>query len=295
MRIRPFSFHNAKSVDEAFEILDRYAPDVKVLAGGTDLVLALKEKKLSPAHVMNILDIGDLERIRDEEGQVRIGALARHASVAGDASVTRGFPILAEACGGIGSWQIRNMATIGGNLCNASPAADSAPPLLALDARVIVADSTGEKEYPIGEFFRGPGATVVSPNQLLKEIIVPKAKGRSAGTYLKLTRRKAVDLALVGVAFLCELDQKGGRIGRVAVALGGVAPTPIRAPKAEAILTGLSREEARRGIDEAARMAVEATSPISDVRASAEYRREMVRVLFKRAAEKALDAVFEGV
>ena len=295
MRIRPFEYFAASSLSDALEKLAHYGPEARVLAGGTDLVLAMKEKQILPRRVISLHKIKELDFVRQEDATVRIGGLARHADLAMNTTLNESFPLLCEAVGLIGSWQIRNVATIGGNLCTASPAADSAPPLLVLNARVVVADVEGENEIPLGSFFTGPGETVLKPNQLLKEILIDRPKARSVGCYLKLMRKKAVDLSVVGVAFQAEVDQKGEKLTRVGIGLGGVAPTPIRATEAEARLTGLSYEEAFKGIPEAARAAVDATAPISDVRASADYRRAMVEVYVQRAAKKVLNQLYGGV
>ena len=292
MRIRSFEYHTAISIDEALHKLDQYSPEIKVLAGGTDLVPAMKQKEISPRHLLNLLDITDLDYILEDKSTLRIGALARHSELASHPVMIDKFPMLAEAAGLIGSWQIRNSGTIGGNLCNASPAADSAPPLLALGASAVIATSGGEEEIPISSFFTGPGSTVLKPNQLLKEITIPIRKCRSSGTYLKLTRKQGVDLSVVGVACYGELDEKNEKLQRVTVAMGGVAPTPIRAQEAEGELTGLSYEKAMEKIPAAARAAVAATLPISDVRASAEYRRAVVDVYVRRAAAKVIGTLF---
>jgi CO/xanthine dehydrogenase FAD-binding subunit len=242
--------------------------------------------------VLNLLDIADLDHVRVDKRGIRIGALTRHSRLAAHPVATDLIPMVAKAVGLIGSWQIRNMATIGGNLCNASPAADSAPPLLALEARAVLVDANGEREIRLESFFTGPGSTVMEPNQLLKEVVVPVPARRSCGTYLKLMRKRAVDLSLVGVAFYAELDESEERLQRVAVAMGGVAPTPIRAPEAEAELTGLSYDKAVAKIPAAAKAAVAGTRPITDVRATAEYRRAIVDVYVRRAAADVLKTLF---
>lgn len=292
MRIRPFQYHTAASLHEAVRTLSQYSPEIEPVAGGTDLVLALKQKKVAPAHLLNLLDIQELDNIRDSDGAIRIGALIRHAVTATHPVVVEHLPMLAQATELIGSWQIRNRGTIGGNLCNASPAADSAPPLLALGARVVIAGPKGEREMPLTSFFTGPGSTSLRSDELLKEVVVPRRECRSAGTYLKLTRKHGVDLSVVGVAFYGELDRAGENLKRIAVALGGVAPTPIRAREAEAELIGLSYEKAIKKIPNAAKAAVAASRPIDDVRASAEYRRAIVDVYVRRAACRVLKALF---
>jgi len=276
------------SMPESLEFLERFGSEVKILAGGTDLVLAMKEKRALPKNVLNIRGVSELDFVNLEDGQLRIGALTTHTSISGHDLIGTRVPALAEATGLIGSWQIRNVATIGGNLCNASPAADSAPPLLAYGAQVTVADAEGETRKPLEEFFTGPGTTSLKPRQLLKEIVIELPKGRSTSCYHKLMRKKAVDLSVVGVAVMIELDEPGDRLIQAGIGLGGVAPTPIHAVEAEELLTGLTINEAMEKVREASRMAMGATAPINDVRASADYKREMVGVFTKRGLEKVL-------
>ena len=291
MRIRPFEYHTADTLKGALEMIGDYSPEVSVLAGGTDLVLAMKHKERHPAHIVNLNKIKELAFTETKNGSIRIGALTRLADLGADAGLKENLPVLCEAVNLIGSWQIRNVATIGGNICTASPAADSASPLLALDARLVVADAGNETEIPLSSFFSGPGETRLKPDQIVKEIIIDRPKARSNGCYLKFMRKRAVDLSLAGVAFQAEVDEAGNKLVRLGVGLGGVAPTPIRAPEAEAMLIGLSCREALDKIPEAARAAVAATSPIDDIRASADYRRAIVEVFFQQAAEKVLKAL----
>jgi len=296
MRIRPFAYHRAETLAQALELLETQGPEVKVLAGGTDLVLGLKEKRLKPTGIVDIQPVKELEYIRQEGSQeglrIHIGALTRHADLAASPLIREQAPVLAQAAGLIGSVQIRNLGTLGGNLANGSPAADSAPPLLALDARVVLAGPKAEEELPLRSFFLGPGETRLKPGLLLKEVVLDLPQGRGEGRYLKLMRKKAVDLALVGVAFQAELDPSGQGLARAAIALGGVAPTPIRAAEAEERLLGLGKEEALAALPGAARAAAAATRPISDLRASADYRRAMVEAFVRRGGREIINRLF---
>lgn len=294
MRIRSFDYWEAPSLDKALTELEIYGSDAKVIAGGTDLVLNMKKKKILPSRVISLHNLKELDFVRTQDSEVRIGALTRHADIAADPLLKTHLPILCEAVGLIGSWQIRNVGTIGGNICNASPAADSVPPLMVLGAQLIVASKTAEKKISLDSFFSGPGETVLETGQILKEIIIELPKQRSAGCYLKLRRRKAVDISLAGVAFQAETTTDERRLARVAIALGGVAPTPIRVPQAEAILTGLSVDEAMTKISDCARIAAQAASPIDDVRASASYRRTIVDVFLHQSAQKVLRKLKNG-
>jgi CO/xanthine dehydrogenase FAD-binding subunit len=292
MRIRPFEYHAAQDLRDALEKMEDWGPQAKILAGGTDLVPALKKKKIQPSCVISLHKLRELDYVRKADSRIRIGAMAKHGDLAKNPVLQSNCSILCEAVSLIGSWQIRNVATIGGNLCTASPAADSAGPLLVLDARAVIAGLDEDKEIPLASFFKGPGETVLQPAQLLKEIVIDLPKTRSAGCYLKLMRKKAVDLSLVGVAVQAELDGSETRLARVAIGLGGVAPIPIRAAEAEQALAGLTHEEAIKRVPVAARIAVEATRPISDVRASAGYRRAVVEVYVQKAVKAVLATLF---
>lgn len=294
MRIRSFDYWEAPGLDEALTELELYGADAKVIAGGTDLVLNMKKKKILPRRVISLHSLKELDFVQFEDTKVRIGALTRHADLAVNPFLKKNFPILCEAVGLIGSWQIRNVGTIGGNICNASPAADSAPSLLVLNAQLIVASKTAQKKIPLDSFFTGPGETVLETGQILKEIVIELPKQRSAGCYLKLRRRKAVDVSLAGVAFQAETESDGQTLARVGIALGGVAPTPIRVADAEAVLTGLPVDEALTKISDCARIAAQAASPIDDVRATALYRRTIVDVFIHQCAQKVLSTLKNG-
>lgn len=291
MRIRSFDYWEAPSLDDALTELEITGADAKVIAGGTDLVLNMKKKKILPRRIISLHNLKELDFVRAQNSEIHIGALSRHADIADHPLLKTHLPILCEAVGLIGSWQIRNVGTIGGNICNASPAADSIPPLMALDAQLIVASKTEEKKIPLDSFFTGPGETVLENGQILKEIVIELPKQRSAGCYLKLRRRKAVDVSLAGVAFQAETESDGKTLAKVAIALGSVAPTPIRVPDAEAVLTGLPVAEAMTKISDCARIAAQSASPIDDVRASASYRRTIIAVFLQQCAHKALAAL----
>ena len=294
MRIRPFKYWAASNLDEALDKLDHFGADAKIIAGGTDLVLNMKKKNILPRRLISIHNLDELDFIRSSDSEVRIGSLTKHADIAANSLLKQHFPILSEAVGLIGSWQIRNVGTIGGNLCNASPAADSAPPLLVLDAQLILASKTAEKKIALESFLTGPGETGLEPDQILKEIVIELPKQPSAGCYLKLRRRKAVDVSLAGVAFQAETDPDSKFLAKVGIALGGVAPTPVRVPEAEAVLVGLPLDEALTKISECAQIAVTAASPIDDVRATASYRRTIINVFIHRCAQNVMKRLNNG-
>ena len=291
MRIPPFEYHKATSLKDALDKLRQFGPDAGVIAGGTDLVIRMKLKIDRPKHVIGITNIKELDYVREEGSTIRIGTLSKFSDLASESILREKIPILSEAASKIGSWQIRNMATIGGNLCSASPSADSAPALLVLNARLVIAGPEGEEEILCGSFFTGPRKNVLQQNQILKEIVIDQAAGPSAGTYLKLMRKKAADLALVGVAVQGELDRNRERLANLAIGLCGVAGTPIRTPKSEAILKDLNYEQALKKASEAARTAAMETQASSG-RASAEYRKAIVEVYVRQAVRKILNTLF---
>jgi CO/xanthine dehydrogenase FAD-binding subunit len=281
MTLPRFEYLSPQTVAEACSLLSKYGKSAKVIAGGTDLLVKMKERELAPQYLVGLKGINDLDYIEyDEVGGLRIGALTSNDSVAGSVVIREKFGLLSEAAAKIGTPQIRNMGTIVGNLCNAAPSADTAPPLIALGARVKLVSSKGERTVLLEEFFTGPGETVLQTNELLTEIQVPKPIPGTRGVYIKLFPRGAVDIAAVGVAVLLILSDDG-TCSDAKIVLGAVAPTPVRANMAEAVIKG---KQGKNGvIEEVAETAAEEARPISDVRCSADYRREMVKVLTRRA------------
>lgn len=286
MHLKPFELFHPASLPEVLDLLGRYEEGVKLIAGGTDLLVQMKQGLIRPARLINLLPLNDLKGIGTTERGLRIGALSRHADLERSTLLRGGWILLARACHKVGSPQIRHLGTLGGNLCNASPSADTAPGLLVLEAEVYLASLRGERRVSLETFFKGPGQTVLQEGELLKEVIIPPPPHQSRVSYLKLGRRKSMDLALVSVAVLLTLGPGGKTFGQVRIGLGSVAPTPIRAREAEKRLVGEPVVE--EAIQEAAEVASRECIPITDLRASAEYRREMVKVLVKRAIKDCL-------
>jgi len=282
-----FELLQPRSLQEALEMKKNYRERAKVLAGGTDLLVLLKDGKLQAETVLSLGGVGELNFIRSQDGGVMLGALASHRDVALSPLVRERYPDLAEACSQVGAIQIQNLGTVGGNICNASPAADAAPPLLVMDARLTLASTRGERQVPIHEFFLGPRQTVLEPDEILKAIFLPQAAGRRGATYLKLGRREAMEIAIVGVGVAVHLNGSDQLVSECRIAMGSVAPTPVRARPAEEIVN--DKEITNELIDEVAAVAAEAARPISDVRGSAEYRLDMIRVLCRRAIQTALE------
>ena len=241
-----------------------------------------------PAVIVDAKKIPELNRLEWNDGKsLYIGAAVPLSKIVAFPPVMERFGILYQACSIIGSMQLRNRGTIGGNICNAAPSADSAPPLLCLGAKAIVARLGGNRIVPLDSFFQGPGQTALATNELLVGIEVPAPPTHSSGCYLRHTPRQDMDIAVVGVASFLVISKQKNQCQEARIALGAVAPTPIRVPQAESILTG--RVLTEEAIEEAAERAAEAARPISDMRGSAEYRKEIVKVLTRRTLKRALE------
>jgi carbon-monoxide dehydrogenase medium subunit len=257
-----------------------------MVAGGTDLLPQLKNGLLRPSWVVDLSGVAGLRVLQSMNGDgLRIGAAVTARAIELDPHVRSTYPALAESGALVGSVQVRNLATVGGNLCNAAPSADMAPPFLALDAEALVVGPGGRRRVPLGSFFVGVRQTVLAPDELLLEIAVPAPGPRSGGQYLRHTPRRELDIAVVGVASQITLAD-GGVCEKARIALAAVAPTPVRALAAEQALVGQALSPAL--IDRAAQLAVEAARPISDQRGSADFRRHLVRVLTRRTLTTAL-------
>ena len=272
-----------ETLEAAIEALD--ARGAIPLAGATDLIPAMRRGELTPRRLVDLKRIPQLRGIRRSRAGVRIGAAVPVADLLSDPVIAREAPLLAETARQFGAPQIRTLATVGGNLCNAAPSADLALPLLVLDARVEIRGPDGRRTLDLCEFFRGVNRTALSRGEIVTAVIVPRRRARQGAAHIKLGIRRAMDLAVVGVAAAVEL-QRGDACRRVRIALGAVAPRPMRATRAEAVLEGRVVTEAV--IDAAAEAAANQCRPISDVRGSAEYRRDMVRTLTARALREAV-------
>lgn len=287
--MRRFDYLAPRSLAEALEMMsDR--PGAVPLAGGTDLLVQMREGHRSIETLLS------LRRVPEVQGWAHNGALAFGSAVtvgqiAADPQIREDWTALSMGAGLIGSVQIRNVATVGGNVCNAAPSADTAPPLLVLGAQAVIAGARGERTVPLEAFFLGPGQTVLRPGELLKEIVVPRPPQRTGSFYVRHTPRVRMDLAVAGVAAAVTLESDG-TIAAARLALGAVAPVPMRANAAEALLSGHApTDELMR---EAGAAAAQEARPIDDLRASAEYRRHLVDVLTRRALGGALTRARES-
>jgi CO/xanthine dehydrogenase FAD-binding subunit len=283
--VRRFDLVLPGSVDECIKALAQGGPETKLLAGGTDLLPQLKNGLLKPARVIDLSGVARLRAIEAGNGKgLRIGSAVTARTLELDRAVRASYLSLAESGALVGSVQVRNLATLGGNICNAAPSADMAPPLLALDAEAVITGPKGERRVPIATFFTGVRRTVLASDEILVEIVVPNPGPHSGGNYLRHTPRRELDIAVVGVA--SQLTLANGVCTKARIALAAVAPVPLRATAAEQALEGQVVTPDR--IKRAADLAVEAARPISDQRGSADFRRHLVRVLTRRTLTTAL-------
>ena len=280
-------YFTPKTIQEACSLVLQYKGEAKIIAGGTDLVVEMKREEVLPKYIINIGGIGLDYITYDDRDGLRIGALATIRSIEVSPLVRERFNILSQAASKLGTWQIRNRGTIAGNLVTAAPSAEMAPALIVLGAKIKIMGADGENIVPVENFFTGPGQTVLQSDEILTEIQVPNLLPRSGGVYLKQTIRRSLDLAIVGVGVIITMDDDV--LSNVKIALGAVAPTPIRAKKAEGILDGQRLNDDL--LEKASLTASDESSPIDDVRSSADYRRRIVKVLVGRAIKQAVEQV----
>ena len=282
--MRSFSYLAPQTVPEALGLLAEHGPTARILAGGTDLLLLMQDGKIQPDVLVDLAPIRDLRRIGDDdEGGLRMGPLVSLRQIEQDQRVAARYPALAQSTFELAGVQIRNMATIGGNTCNASPAADTIPALMALDAVAVISGPGLQRRVPYRELFIGPGKTVLKAGELLTAIELPPPAPRSGSCYIKLAVRRAMDIAIVGLAAAVELAD--GVVERCRIVLGAVGPTVMRAPEAEKLLEGSRLDP--DVLDRVAEAAQAVARPISDQRASADYRLLMVAVLTRQALRQA--------
>ena len=281
-RTEPFEFYQPTTLQEASRLLREKGPGGRFLAGGTDLVIAMKEKGLLPNYIVDLKRLPGISGIRENlDGSISLGALTTMYEMETSPLIKKKFHFLAQSAAEVGSIQIRNRATIGGNMCNATPSADTAPALIALGARAKISGAAGERSISLEEFFNGPGQTVLSPDEILTEIFIPRTPSGLVGEYIKFSPREMMDLAYVGVAVAYDFEPQKRTCAGVRIVLGAVAPTPIRAKRAEATVEGQVLNESLA--ENAGNIAAEEAKPISDVRSTADYRRAMVAAMTKRA------------
>ncbi len=288
MLLPKFEFHEPGTVKEALDLKKKWGSTARFLAGGTDLLVHLKKKIITADHIISLQKIEVLTQIRDNKDSVEIGACSTMAKISGTPVIKEKFSALKSGVDNLGTHLIRNRATIGGNVTNASPAGDSLPALLIYKAVVLLESLDGKREIPIENFFKGPGKTDMKADEILTGFRLPTPPAHSGAHYIQLGKRKSSEINVVNVASFLEFDPKTKKILDTRIALGSVAATPIRSLKAEEMLKGKIAEEA--SFFEAGEKArFEDCRPIDDFRGSAAYRRAMVGVLTKRTLSTAFE------
>jgi carbon-monoxide dehydrogenase medium subunit len=284
-----FDYRAPSSLAEALALLAEHGDDAKVMAGGQSLVPLLKLRFAMPAVVVDIGRLSELAALRTEPGALRIGARTRHVDIETDSTLRGLCPILSLTVPQIADPLVRNRGTVVGSVCHADPQGDWGSVMIALGAEIVAQSQSGERRIPAAHFFEGPFTTTLRPDEVVTEIVIPIGSARAAGTYLKL-ERKVGDFATVGVAV--QVEMANGHIGRAGIGLTAVGPKNLRAEAAERALAG--QEPTTEAIAEAARLAAEAAEPKDDVRGSAAYKKDVVRVFVQRGLKTAVAMAGEG-
>ena len=284
-----FEYRTPKTLKEVHRELKEFGTDAKLIAGGTALIIMMKQRLVRPACLISLRALRGLDGIERKDGGLRIGSVTTHREVEHSSLVRRQMPLLAETYRRVATVRVRNMATVGGGLAHADPNQDPPPTLIALGATVKATSASGSRVVPVEEFFTDYYETVLKPDEIITEIFVPRLPANSGAAYLKFLPRTADDYATVSAAAVVTLDQAKKVITDVRIAMGSVGTTPIRAREAENILRGQpARPEALR---EAAEKAKQAVDPVSYFRGSAAYKKEMAAVFVRRALERALESL----
>ena len=292
--MQPFDYYKPKDFDEAFGLLNTQGKVIYPYAGGTDFIPMTRDGIWKCDAVVDIKGLPGMKDIQETPEGLFVGAAVRMSDIASSAIVRSHWDLLAQGAGSVGSQQIRNRATLGGNMVTASPCADTPPALCVLNASVIIRNANGERRVSTADFFKWVRKTAVQPGDILVGVLIPRPPEGACGTYVKLSRRKGSDLSLVSVAAFTypnSVVASGGKAATWRLTLGAVAPIPIRAPEAEAILEEGTDEE---HIERAAQAASDKSKPISDVRSSEKYRKLMVANMTKRAVRMTLERQGKG-
>ena len=276
--MKPFCYAAPRTLDEAVTLMAQAKGEAKPLVGGTDLLTQIRKGLHQPSMVVDVKGIPEANRLEFVSGEgLHIGSAVSYTHTASYGPLQEFYPAIWEACLLVGPIHIRNRASIGGNICNASPAADTVSPLLVYEAQAVIAGPHGRRQVSLEDFFLGPGQTVLAPDELLVEVVVPPPPAKSSSMYLSFTLADETDIAVVGVGSLVVVSPEGRHYQMVRISLTAVAPIPMRAREAEAFLEG--KECTEEFMHQAGELAAQASRPISDLRGTAEYRRKLVKLL----------------
>ncbi len=285
--IPPFDYKIPTTIEEAVDLLWKADGKAKIIAGGTDLVISLRNGGCTPPAVIDITRIEDLQKIEERNGEISIGAAVTHSEIAASPTVRKYGRVLSDAASQIGSPQIRNLGTIGGNIVNASPAADTLPPLMVLNAMGRVVSREGEKEVPLSQLFKGPYESNLKPHELLVRITFEKLSSDMKSSFVRLARREAMAIARMSVAVVLQMGMEKSRIENIRIAAGSVTPTPQRMSQAEAYLIGKSPDE--ETLKGASIQVSQAMIRGSGIRPSTSYKKPVVESMVIRTIKKALE------
>jgi len=279
--MKPFEYFNARTIDEALDFLNHFDGKATLLAGGTDLIVKAKKKLLYPKILIDISKIREMNYIKLNQKNIHIGSCTKLYKIAKSNIIRNYINILAISAGKVGSIQIRNMATIGGNVGNAAPSGDMLTPLMVLNAKAIVANKEGERTILVSNLFKGPGVTLLNPFEIIKKFVIPFNAPNTGMKYLKYTRRRGTDLAVVNCAVKVKVNPKNKKIDDIYIALGSVAPIPILLKNIKMRFQGKVLN--KKLCNEISRYALKQISPIDDVRSSKEYREQIANIYVKKA------------
>lgn len=285
----PFEYRTPKTLKEVHTDLKKFGTDAKLIAGGTALVIMMKQRLVRPSCLISLRSVRGLSGVAQKDGGLKIGGLVTHREVETSSLVRRRMPLLAETYRHVATIRVRNVATVGGGIAHADPNQDPPPTLIALGATLKASSADGSRVIPLEEFFTDYYETVLKPEEIITEIFVPRLPPNSGTAFLKFLPRTADDYATVSAAAVVTLDRSKKTFADVRIALGSVGTTPVRAKEAEAVLRGQPVKS--EAIREAAEKAKQAVDPISDFRGSAAYKKEMAGVFVRRALEKALESI----
>lgn len=278
--MKPFEYYLSNSIIDTLNLLSQFKGESTLLAGGTDVIVKAKKGLINPKIIIDISKIKEMNYIEMNKKNIHIGAGTKLFQIANSDIINKNIKILANAAKKIGSIQIRNMATVGGNICNAAPSGDTLAPLMVLHAKVLIYSKNQERLILVKDLFKAPGVTVLNPYEIVKEIVIPREHIDTSMNYYKYTRRKGVDLAVVGCAIRLKVDPIIKTISEVDIALSSVAPTPIFIKGIKSMLSGKKLED--RLCKEVANVILDQISPIDDIRASKKYRKHIVNILIQK-------------
>lgn len=296
--MKPFKFLSPGTVDEAVDLFGQHSETARFMAGGTDVIVKVKEGWMAPDYLISLNKIPELAELHLNEatGELSIGATVTHAVLENSLTIRNDYPIIYDAVSNIGSLQVRNMGTIGGNLINAVPSADGAVPMIALDGRALLHGPDGERSVEVNDLFIEPYKTILKPGEILKKITIPAQDPRTGSAYIKFGRRAAMELPLIGIGMLLCLEEDMRTCKKARVVLGVAAPTPMRAVEAEKYLTGKDLGTAPDiTLSHAGELAASESRVRDSVRGQAWHRQEMIRVQVRRMGLKCLSIIEKNV